>query len=186
MMAKEVIGKKYSDIHPREYSKAMEKNIEEVLSTGEVKREEIRFSDVDRWSSRTYSLVIDAETEDIDGVVVVSKDTTESKQAEEKLKESEERFKALHNASFGGIAIHDKGVILECNLGLSEISGFSRDELIGADGVELLIAQESHETVMNNIRSGYEKSYEVLGLRKNGEKYPVRLEARQIPYKGKM
>ena len=33
----------------------------------------------------------------------------------EALQESEARFKALHNASFGGIVIHDKGRILYCN-----------------------------------------------------------------------
>jgi PAS domain S-box-containing protein len=101
------------------------------------------------------------------------------------LQESEERFKALHNASFGGIAIHDQGVILECNQGLSEISGFGYDELIGMDGL-LLIAEQSRETVLTNIRSGWEKPYEVFGVRKNGEEYPLRLEARNIPYKGAM
>jgi PAS domain S-box-containing protein len=112
-------------------------------------------------------------------------DITEYKKAEQDLIESEERFKALHNASFGGIAIHDKGIILECNQGLSKLTGFSQDELLGADGVNLLITGESHEIVMHNILSGYEKPYEALGIRKNGEKYPIRLEARQIPYKGK-
>ncbi len=101
------------------------------------------------------------------------------------LRESEERFKVLHNASFGGIAIHDKGIILECNQGLSDISGYGYDELIGMDGL-LLIAEKSRETVMNNILSGYERPYEAFGVRKNREEYPLRLEARNIPYKGKM
>ena len=111
-------------------------------------------------------------------------DITERKQAEQLLKESEERYKVLHNASFGGIAIHDKGLILECNQGLSEISGYFLDELIGMDGL-MLIAPESRDMVMDHILAGFEKPYEAIGLRKNGELYPIRLEARNIPYKGK-
>ena len=97
--------------------------------------------------------------------------------------ENEERFKALHNASFGGIAIHNKGVIIECNRGLSDISGYSVDELIGMNGL-FLIAPEFRDQVMKNIISGYEKAYEAKGIRKNGEIFPLRLEARNIPYKG--
>ncbi len=104
--------------------------------------------------------------------------------AKERAEENEARFKALHNASFGGIAIHDKGIILDCNQGLAEISGFSIDELIGMDGL-LLIAEKWREMVMNNIVSGYEKPYEAFGVRKNGEEYPLRLEARNIPYQGR-
>jgi PAS domain S-box-containing protein len=98
------------------------------------------------------------------------------------LQESEERFKVLHNASFGGIAIHDKGTILDCNQGLSEITGYSSDELIGMNGL-LLISEKSRDMVMSNILSGFEGPYEAFGVRKNGEEYPVRLEARNIPYK---
>ncbi len=111
-------------------------------------------------------------------------DITQRKQTERSLRESEARFKALHNASFGGITIHDKGIILECNRGLADITGYSIDELIGMDGLRL-IAEKSRELVMQNILRGYEKPYEAFGVRKNGEEYPIRLEGRNIPYKGK-
>jgi PAS domain S-box-containing protein len=111
-------------------------------------------------------------------------DVTEQKEFEQALKESETRFKALHNASFGGITIHDKGLILDCNQGLSQITGYSQEELIGMDGL-LLIAEETREMVREKIRAGYEKAYEAVGIRKDGSKYPLRLEARNIPYKGK-
>jgi PAS domain S-box-containing protein len=111
-------------------------------------------------------------------------DITERKLIELSLKESEDRFKALHNASFGGIAIHDKGLILECNKGLTEITGYGYDELIGMDGLSL-ISDDTRDKVIQNIEACYEKPYEVMGIRKSGELYPLRLEARNIPYKEK-
>lgn len=109
----------------------------------------------------------------------------EQKQIELELVETAERFKALHNASFGGIAIHEKGKIFECNQGLAEMTGYSVDELTGGMDGLLLIAPEHREMVMNKIVTGYEKPYEANGLRKNGEQFPMRLEARNVPYKGK-
>jgi PAS domain S-box-containing protein len=110
-------------------------------------------------------------------------DITERKQLELELAESAERFKALHNASFGGIAIHNKGLILECNQGLSDMMGYSLDELIGMDGL-LLVVPDHRDMVKHKIVSGYGKSYEANGLRKNGEQFPIRIEARTVPYKG--
>jgi len=124
-------------------------------------------------------------------VIGAIQDISKQKQIESQLleakniaQENETRFKALHNASFGGITIHDKGLILDCNQGLAEITGYSHEELIGMDGL-LLIAEETRDLVKSHILSKYEKPYEAVGIRKNGEKYPVRLEARMIPYKGK-
>lgn len=129
-----------------------------------------------------------------DGTIIWSGynvDITERKHAFEEIRkanaallESEERFKALHNASFGGIVIHDNGIILECNKGLSEITGFAYEELIGMNGL-YLISDDTRDKVLQNIKTGYEKPYEAKGVRKNGEEYPLRLEAREIPYKGK-
>lgn len=121
---------------------------------------------------------------EVQAIFSFARDITQQKEAERLLKESEKRFKALHNASFGGIAIHDMGIILDCNQGFSTITGYTIEELIGMDGL-LCIAEDSRKVVQQNIVASYEKAYEVVGLRKNGEEFPLRLEAKMIPYEGK-
>jgi PAS domain S-box-containing protein len=129
-----------------------------------------------------YPIIIDGK---VVGASFFGKDITQRMLSKEALLESETRFKALHNASFGGIVIHDKGKILECNQVLSSMTGYSVDELIGIDGM-FLIAEDSRDFVKTKIESGEEKPYEAKALRKNGEEYPVRLEGKNIPYKGKI
>ena len=111
-------------------------------------------------------------------------DISHRKRVESALKDSEERFRTLHNASFGGIAIHDMGVILDCNQGLCDLTGFKREELIGSDGLEL-IAPHWRTEVREKIRSGYDKPYEVEGLRKDGSSYPLSVMGKNIPYRKK-
>lgn len=117
-------------------------------------------------------------------LIKISYKKREIEKVNEILFESEQRFKILHDASFGGLAIHDQGFILDCNQGLSDITGFSIKELVGKDGL-LLIAPDYRDEVRNKIKSGYEKPYEVFGIKKDESIYPLRLEARNIPYHGK-
>jgi PAS domain S-box-containing protein len=121
----------------------------------------------------------------------VLQDITERKRIEktiirqkEALQSSETRFKALHDFSFGGIAIHDQGIVLECNQGLSEMTGYQYSELIGMN-ISMLIAENHRNTVLNNILMGHEKPYEVMGLHKDGKKFHLRIRARNVPYKGR-
>ncbi|WP_136806975.1 PAS domain S-box protein [Desulfosediminicola flagellatus] len=111
-------------------------------------------------------------------------DITDRKRMEQVLRDSEERFRTLHNASFGGIVIHEKGTILDCNQGLSDITGYTFDELIGTNGLRL-IAPESLEEVTRKMLSEAEEPYEVQGIRKDGTTYPLYLQSKLIPYKGR-
>jgi len=135
------------------------------------------------WVSNTPVLHRDEEGALVsyDGVV---SDITKRKQAEIELKESEIRFRILHEASFGGIGIHDKGLILDCNQGLADITGYSMVELIGMDGLNL-IAPDYRDMVMQNIITGYEKTYDAEGIRKDGTTYPLEIRGKSLPYKGK-
>ena len=122
---------------------------------------------------------------DINGILINYHDISNKLKSERDLQQSEERFRTLHNASFGGITIHDKGVILECNQGLSDLTGYNYEELIGMNSLNL-VTESSRNMVMSRFLSGFEKAYETTGLRKDGSEYPTRLESRNIPYRGKI
>ncbi|TQD25100.1 PAS domain S-box protein [Methanolobus vulcani] len=172
--------------HPSESRETLEKAVYKLIEESEpfdLELEMVTEKGNHKWVRSIGKPII--EGNEIIKFTGILQDITERKNAEEALIESEERYKALHNASFDGITIHDKGMILDCNLGLSEITGYSFDELIGIDGL-LLIAEGSRELVRGNILAGYEEPYEAVGRRKDGTEYPIRLEARSIPYKGKM
>jgi PAS domain S-box-containing protein len=111
-------------------------------------------------------------------------DISQQKKAEFELKESENRFRTLQEASFGGIGLHYQGEILDANKGLSDITGFSYDELIGMNGVNL-IALESQAVVKEKILTGYDKPYDVIGIRKDGTRYNLEIHGKNIPYQGK-
>ncbi len=114
----------------------------------------------------------------------LGKNITERKKAEEDLRYSEERFKTLSDASFGGIIIHEKGVILECNKGLSDMTGYSREELIGMNGFDL-ITPDTLDIVLGNIRQGYDQGYQVMGLRKDGSRYDLAIRGKNTNFEGR-
>ncbi len=184
--SQDVLGTHIGVLFPDESREASIELINKALSGEFWKVIEIKIAHL---SGKTSTVIWNsANVKHSDGTIIATiaqgQDITERKAAEEALRESEERFKSLHNASFGGIAIHNKGIILDCNQGLSVMTGYTVDELIGMDGMRL-IASASRAEVMRNIQSGYELPYEVTGIRKNGDEYPLRLEARNIHYKGK-
>jgi PAS domain S-box-containing protein len=191
----ELIGKHLSEITAPE---TVEENLEKqrMLAEGAIDHFRMEKHFIHKDGHKIYGLLDASLVRNSSGAPIYFLgsviDITDRKKAEEALRaakksaeDSELRFKALHNASFGGITIHDKGLILDCNQGLSEITGYSQEELIGMDGL-LLIAEKSRQIVMDHILAEGETPYEVVGVRKNGEEYPLRLEARQIPYKGKV
>ena len=120
----------------------------------------------------------------LERIIVSFVEISDLKRASEELRESEIRYKFLHEASRGGIAIHDGGIIRDCNQGLCEITDHAMNELIGMD-IMRLIAARSHDDVRKKVLSGYEGGYEVFGRRRDGSEYPLRIEGRNIPYKGK-
>ncbi|MCX9077893.1 MAG: PAS domain S-box protein [Candidatus Methanoperedens sp.] len=111
-------------------------------------------------------------------------DTTEYEQAQQALRESEERFRRLANLSFEGIVLHFRGEIIDANQTFAEMFGYTLSDLIGSDMV-LLFAPESRELVAHNIETNFEETYEAVGLRADGATFPVEIMAKAAPYAGR-
>ncbi|PTD94892.1 hypothetical protein C9439_00175 [archaeon SCG-AAA382B04] len=82
----EVVGKKYAKIHPDKETDALKNNMEKVLEKNKPITEEYEFNTAEKWSNRTYSPVKHHESEENggEGIIIVSKDTTERTEAEER------------------------------------------------------------------------------------------------------
>ncbi len=104
--------------------------------------------------------------------------------AQDTLRESEARFKALSDATYGGIIIHQNGTILECNNTLAEMTGFTYDELIGMNCFGFVVSDQDFDVAMLHAQKDLPDSYEVTVMRKDGTKIPISVKGKNIVYKG--
>jgi PAS domain S-box-containing protein len=75
----------------------------------------------------------------VSGLIGVAKDITARKQAEEKLKESERRFRALIENSADGIALLDQqGIVRYLSPSVTRLLGYAPEELLGSLSFDLL------------------------------------------------
>lgn len=90
-----------------------------------------------------------------DGMVAAITDITERKQAEEALRESEEKFStAFHSSPVAfGIASLD-GKFVEANRALCDLAGYSREEIVGKTVIDLgLLSAPDREKLAASIQS---------------------------------
>lgn len=105
----------------------------------------------------------------------------ERRKMEVALRESEAHFRRLVEVSAEGIFLHDHGMILDCNPALTTMTGYTADELLGMDGLQLA-APESRELIRTKIAEGFQGVYEAVGQRKNGSQFPMEIRVSTTPY----
>lgn len=100
------------------------------------------------------------------------------------LVDEREYLLSIFDSTFEGVMIHENGLIIDANAALSDLSGFSRDELMGMSGFKLL-TPESAEIVKEKMSSGSEAPYEVVARRRDGSEIAVELCAKEIHLEGR-
>src|SRR5215210_4277719 len=100
------------------------------------------------------------------------------------MRESEERFRGLSDATFEGIAISEGGKVLEVNRSFLEMFGYEASEIIGMDAVDFA-APESRDTVVEHISAGSPEPYEVVALRKDGTRFDAEVRGKSSQYQGR-
>lgn len=138
-----------------------------------------------RWFSSVFTVFQRDSTGRATQALGVIRDITSQHEGNLALIESENRYRTLQEASFGGIALHDMGVIIECNQGLTDLTGYPREELIGMDGL-LLMAPEYRELALRYITTQYDQTYDAECITKDGRRIAIEVRGKAVPYKGKM
>ena len=115
--------------------------------------------------------------------VLIARDITEQKRAEEDLKESELRYRSITQSSYTAIVTADSsGKIVNWNPGAERIFGYTEQEALSKNLTELMPERyrEAHKTGFDNSRAeGKSKiagvPIQLEGLRKNSEEFPIEM-----------
>ncbi len=110
-------------------------------------------------------------------------DTNNRMLTEQALKESEERFRTLVEASMDAIFLESlEGDVLDCNEAACEMLGYGKDELIGLNVIDLLPENFQHllPEIVGKLLSDGGSFMEGENIRKDGTTVPVETRARVI------
>jgi PAS domain S-box-containing protein len=177
----ELVGLSIADLLAGEGDRGLADRLVGMLALGSG-RNEIR---IRRKDGSLRHCLVHASTIGADRLLGLLLDITDRKDAEEQLRDSEERFRSLSESAFEAILVHDGGRIVDVNQALCELSGYSWHELVGRDGFEF-ISPEHRELVYRNLLAEYDRPYEIECVRRDGRRVPVELQARSFPFRGQV
>jgi len=121
-------------------------------------------------------------------VLYIGRDITEGKRADQALRDSEEQYRAIFNASADGLVLRDAEYrAVEVNPAYTAMSGYSRDEVLNANHVLTqtdAAVQQAHRQLHQRSLAGEQASFEAEGRHKQGHAVRTEVRATLVRYRG--
>ncbi|MFA6025872.1 MAG: PAS domain S-box protein [Ignavibacteriaceae bacterium] len=182
----ELLGKTMHEVFPKEQADFFLAHVTQSLNTQQPVGMEytLEIENKKIWFSALLSPLTS------DSVLLVARDVTEQKKAEEKLKESDQTYRGIINCIDEAIYVQDKdGTFLDVNDGAVKMYGYTREELIGKN--PLFVSAEGKndiQKVAEQVKLAFEgipQEFEFWGKRKNGQIFPKIVRVYKGLYFGK-
>lgn len=183
----ETVGKSTLDIHLWKDPVDRQKILDELVQKGFCENLEVLFQRKDgshiigMMSAKLITL------QGLPHIVSITRDITNRKQAEEALRESEARYRAVtHSATDGIITVDYAGNIVDWNRGAKKIFGYTESEICGQPVIRLIPSRyrDRHLAGMSRMQADempqvIDKNVELEGLRKDMSEVPIELSLAQ-------
>ncbi len=182
-------GKIRHEAFPKEAADAHLEAIKKVMSTGEpsTRVEEVVYPDRKVFLENRLFPVKD-ESGRIAGLIRVTRDISDQKKAEERLRDSEERYRQIFDNAADPIFVHDtEGRILEGNQAVKETYGYNREELrsLSVDQIGTPEYAASIPDRMKTLLSAGAVRFSASHRKKNGEVLSADVRDSLITWQGR-
>lgn len=117
------------------------------------------------------------------GAFFLARATQRRRAAEMEIRESEDRFHKLADATMEGVAVHKEMEIIDANRMFLSMFGYNKFEISGMNILDF-VAPESEELVRGKIDTGDETSYELINLRKDNTRFTGEACGKTISFGG--
>ncbi|GHG79089.1 PAS domain S-box protein [Comamonas sp. JC664] len=119
------------------------------------------------------------------GVVLWVRDESERVLEEQRLRARESHMRSLADVACDGHFLHDNGVVLDANRAMAQLLGYATpSEMIGRHLAEY-VAPEFRSQVGLVLSRGLETPYEVVVLRRDGQRLPLEVLGRFVTWEGR-
>ncbi len=166
------LGRSLWEVQPQLHGTSFEQHLHPAMETQQITSFEFFDPSTNKWSeTHVYPTK--------EGLALYESDITEQKQAEEALRESEARFRALVDSNLIGIAVSDlEGTLLEANAAFLDLVGYTREDLAAGRMQWAAMTppeyQEQHRQIQEELlATGKVHVLETEYQAKNGRRVPV-------------
>jgi|GEM_PF-1273923 len=184
-LLEEVSGENPRTLKSGKHDTAFYKNLWDTILAGKVWRGEIinKRKDGSEYNEEMTITPLKNEKRETIRFIAIKQDITARKRAEDALRGSEERFRAVtQSANDAIITSNSKGIILGWNRGAEKIFGYTEEEITGKE-LAIIMPQhyvDQHNNGIKRVEQGgahhvVGKTVELQGLQKNGNVFPIEL-----------
>ncbi|WP_232300983.1 putative bifunctional diguanylate cyclase/phosphodiesterase [Caldimonas taiwanensis] len=180
-----IVGHTFAEVIGEQAAREIEPYVQALLTQRRsisYERQAVRPDGSTQWIKVNLMPHLDASGAPQAALVLIT-DVTQQRQAEQALRESEERMARFMHASAEGVVFHSNGIIEDVNQPVCDLTGYSREALIGRNALDF-VPPEHHPKVLAVLAAAQDATYESEIIHRDGHRIAVEFIGRTMMRNG--